>query len=256
MLNPRAYAWSIEAGYAREPALHAVLAGRGIPTPANSEAILGDDGRLAAVAYDYIEGVTVGALGRAARATLAREVAAMLTALHAVPADEARSLGVPGIDLGEELYRPMIEASLPRLGPRGRAWLERRFAEFIEGGGSRGAPRVLVHGDLACSHLLASGAGRLTGVIDWAEARIADPAYDFAALIAECPRSFAEQVIAAYGGPASRDPDMRRRAAFYVEALPVWEVRFGVNLDGQPDPRAGVRRIAARAAAEARRDRR
>ena len=256
MLNPRAYAGSAEAGYAREPALHAMLAGRGIPTPANSEAILGDDGRLAAVAYDHIEGVTVGALGRAARAALAREVAAMLTALHAVPVEEPRALGVPEIDLGEELYRPMVEASLPRLGPRGRTWLEQRFAAFIGGGGSRIAPRVLVHGDLACSHLLAGRAGGLAGVIDWAEARIADPAYDFAALIAECPRTFAEQVIAGYGGPASGDPDMRRRATFYVEALPVWEVRFGVDLDGQPDPRAGVRRIAARAGAEARRDRR
>ncbi len=256
MLNPRAYAWSIEAGYAREPALYAMLAGRGIPTPANSEAILSDEGRLAAVSYDYVEGVTVGALGRTARAALAREVAAMLTTLHAVPVEEARAPGVPEIDLGEELYRPMIEASLPRLGPRGRAWLERRFAAFTEGGGSRGAPRVLVHGDLACSHLLASGAGRLTGVIDWAEARIADPAYDFAALIAECPRAFAEQVIAAYGGPASRDPDMRRRAAFYVEALPVWQVRFDVDLGGQPDPRAGMRVIAAKAAAATRRDRR
>ena len=136
MLKPQSYAWGIDAGYAREPALLALLAARGIPAPANAEAVLGDDGRLAAIAYDYIEGVTVSALGRAARATLAREVGAALTALHAVPVEEARALGVPELDLGEELYRPMVEACLPHLGPRGRAWLERRFASFIEGGGS------------------------------------------------------------------------------------------------------------------------
>ena len=67
VLKPQSYAWGIDAGYAREPALLALLAARGIPAPANAEAVLGDDGRLAAIAYDYIEGVTVSALGRAAQ---------------------------------------------------------------------------------------------------------------------------------------------------------------------------------------------
>ena len=180
--------------------------------PVNAEAVHGDAGRIAAVAYDYIEGVPARALGRAARASLAREVGAALTALHAIPVEEARALGVPEVDLGEELYRPMIEACAPHLGPRGRAWLERRFAEFIEGGGSAGAPRVLVHGDLGCGHLLADSSGRLAGIIDWGDALTADPAYDLAALLANCPRGFAERVIDAYEGPAKGDPDMRRRA--------------------------------------------
>ena len=146
----------------------------------------------------------------------------------------------------------MVEACLPHLGPRGRAWLERRFAAFLDGGGSRDAPRVLVHGDLDAAHLLADGTGRLAAIIDWADALIADPAYDLAALIAATPRAFAERAIAAYSGPASRDPDMRRRAAFYVDALPVWQVHFGGDVDGGAERRRGARRIAARAAAEAR----
>ena len=126
----------------------------------------------------------------------------------------------------------MVEACLPHLGPRGRAWLEQRFARFIEGGGSLAAPRVLVHADLGCAHVLAGPDGRLAGVIDWGDALIADPAYDLAALLAECPRGFAERVIDAYEGPASRDPDMRRRAAFYVDALPIWQVFYGGDIDG------------------------
>ena len=252
VLKPQAYARGIEAGYAREPALLALLAARGIPAPANTEAVLDDDGRLAAIAYDYIEGITVADLARAARATLAGEVAAALTALHATPVEEARALGVPELDLGEELYRPMIEACLPHLGPRGRTWLEQRFVAFVEGGGSRGVPRVLVHGDLGCVHLLAGVTGNLAAVIDWGDALIADPAYDLAALLAECPRGFAERVIDAYEGPASRDPDMRRRAAFYVDALPIWQVFYGGDIDGGAERDVGVRRIAARAAAAAR----
>ena len=242
----------MEAGYAREPALLAWLGAHGIPAPANAEAILDDDGRTLAVSYDYIEGAAVGDLGRAARGALAREVGAALTALHATPIEEARALGVPELDLGEELYRPMVEACLPHLGPRGRAWLEQRFAAFIEGGGTRGALRVLVHADLGCVHILAGDAGHLAGIIDWGDALIADPAYDLAALLAECPRGFAERAIDAYEGPASRDPDMRRRAAFYVDALPIWQLYYGGDIDGGAERRVGLRRIAARAAAAAR----
>ena len=256
MLKPFAYDWEMDAGYVREPALLALLGARGIPAPANAAAVHDDDGRVLAVSYDYVEGVTVHALGRAARATLARDVGAALTALHAVPVEEARALGVPALDLGEELYRPMVGACLPHLGPRGRTWLERRFATFIEGGGSRGARRVIVHGDLGCAHVLAADAGHLAGFIDWGDALIADPAYDLAALLAECPRGFAERVVEAYEGPASLDPDMRRRVEFYVDALPMWLVRFGGDIGSGEARRVGVRRIAARAAAEARRDRR
>ena len=262
MLKPQAYAWGIDAGYAREPALLALLATHGIPAPANAEAVRDDDGRLVAITYDYIEGVTVADLSRSARtpssrtrgnlAGLAHEVARALTALHAVPVDEARALGVPDIDLGEDLYRPMVEGCLPHLGPRGRAWLEQRFAAFIEGGGSSATRRVLVHGDLGCGHLLAGAGGHLTGVIDWGDALIADPSYDLAALLANCPRGFAERVIDAYEGPASRDPDMRRRAGFYVDALPIWLVYYGGDMDGGETRRVGVRPIAARAAAAAR----
>ena len=246
----------MDAGYAREPALLARLGAHGIPAPANAEVVHDEDGRVVAVSYDYIEGVPVGDLGRAARGVLARELGAALTALHAVPVEEARALGVPELDLGEELYRPMVEACLPHLGPRGRAWLEGRFAAFIEGGGSSEAPRVLVHADLGCVHVLAGAGGRLAGIIDWTEAMIADPAYDLAALLATCPGSFADRVIAAYEGPASRDPDMRRRVAFYVSMLPMWLVRFGGDIGGGEARRVGVRRIAARAAAATRRDRR
>ncbi len=252
MLRPNAYTWGIDAGYAREPALLTLLAARSIPAPTHAEAIRDGDGRVVAVSYDYVEGATVDALGRGGRTTLAHEVGAALTALHATPVEEPRAIGVLELDLGEELYRPMVEACLPHLGPRGRAWLEHRFAAFIDGGGSRDAPRALVHGDLGCGHLLADAAGRLAAIIDWGDALIADPAYDLAALLANCPRTFAERVIEAYEGPASNDLDARRRVAFYVDALPIWQVYFGGDINGGAERRAGVRRIAARAAAAAR----
>ena len=255
VLKPEARARGVDVGHAREPALLALLAARGLAVPADAEAVRDGGGRLLAVAYDHVEGAPPDGLPRAARARLARETGALLAALHAVPPAEARAAGVPELDLGEELYRPLVEDCSPRLGPRGRAWIEGRFARFLADGGSRTAPRALVHGDLAREHLLADASGRLVGAIDWADALIADPAYDLAALIAAGPRGFAALAADAYrrrGGLAARDPGWRGRAAFYADALPLWQVRHG----GEAERRAGARRLAARAAAEARAARR
>ena len=43
---------------------------------------------------------------------------------------------------------------------------------------------------------------------------------------------------------------MRRRAAFYVDALPIWLVYYGGDMDDGDIRRLGVRRIAARARAD------
>lgn len=40
--------------------------------------------------------------------------------------------------------------------------------------------RVLIHGDIAPQNLLASAGGQLTGIVDWGDAAVADPAADFA----------------------------------------------------------------------------
>jgi aminoglycoside phosphotransferase (APT) family kinase protein len=44
------------------------------------------------------------------------------------------------------------------------------------------APRVFIHGDLGAEHVFAAG-GRLTGVIDWSDAAIGDPALDHGRLM-------------------------------------------------------------------------
>ena len=58
---------------------------------------------------------------------------------------------------------------------------------------------VLAHADLGAEHILASH-GRITGVIDWSDAAVTDPALDFARLYRDFGPSFLAEALAAYGG--------------------------------------------------------
>jgi aminoglycoside phosphotransferase (APT) family kinase protein len=59
--------------------------------------------------------------------------------------------------------------------------------------------------------------GAITGVIDWADARLADPAIDLAWPLCGTPRRFADEFARAYGV----DPALRRRAEV-IHAIEPW----------------------------------
>jgi aminoglycoside phosphotransferase (APT) family kinase protein len=73
----------------------------------------------------------------------------------------------------------------------------------------------LIHADLGPEHLLVR-AGRLAGVIDWADMRVGDPALDYAWLL---NRPFADWDVAT---------DLRRRARFYHRLAPWYEAHYGL----------------------------
>jgi hypothetical protein len=63
-----------------------------------------------------------------------------------------------------------------------------------------------VHGDLAGEHVLAHE-GRVTGVLDWGEARVADPADDLAWVAASATPAAVDTVIEAYSLARGNRPD-------------------------------------------------
>jgi aminoglycoside phosphotransferase (APT) family kinase protein len=73
----------------------------------------------------------------------------------------------------------------------------------------------LIHADLGPEHLLVRD-GRLTGVIDWGDMRVGDPALDYAWLLAG---PFADWDV---------EPDLRRRAHFYHRLAPWYEAHYGL----------------------------
>ncbi|WP_164860605.1 phosphotransferase [Rhodococcus sp. X156] len=57
---------------------------------------------------------------------------------------------------------------------------------------------VLCHNDLGAEHLLADG-GELTGILDWSDAAITDPAIDLSRLLRDFGPRFLDEVLDGYG---------------------------------------------------------
>jgi len=204
-------------------------------------------------------GETIGALhrlvpgegtgGRAIRGEAKREhlaaIGRFLATLHTTPPRLARAHGVEGRDLWVEVARPRIEAVMEVAGPGTQRWLQGRIEAF-ESLDRSDVPRVLIHGDLSADHLLADELGRLSGVIDFAEARLSDPAIDFAGVLNRFGWRDLEVVFTHYDAPL--DTTLLDRARIYIEIAPIYSVTDGYIALGMAERVRGLRRLAARSA--------
>ncbi len=86
----------------------------------------------------------------------------------------------------------------------------------------------LCHNDLGAEHILADRAtGEITGILDWTDAAIADPARDLALLYRDFgPRVF-DRVLAAYGHPV--DDGFRERAVFHARCALIEDIAYGLS---------------------------
>ena len=152
-------------------------------------------------------------LGRPAPPGLAATLGLVLRQLHDVDVTGLSDLGLPedGDDLsvfaddlaGPEHLVATVRRTVPRPGPH----------------------RVLVHGDLGAEHLLVAD-GRLSGVLDWSDAAVSDPAVDFARLLRDFGPAFLDEVAAAYGGPP--DEGFADRVLFVARCAALEDLAYGV----------------------------
>jgi aminoglycoside phosphotransferase (APT) family kinase protein len=96
----------------------------------------------------------------------------------------------------------------------------------------------LLHGDLHAGHLLVDPAGRVVGLIDWADACLGDPAYDLKFLWVLPGEHFVEEVLSFYDGPI--DPGFLDRIRFYGVCTAVDEVAYGLSESRDENLRRGL----------------
>jgi aminoglycoside phosphotransferase (APT) family kinase protein len=152
-------------------------------------------------------------------------VASFLSALHAFDPG--------GLPVDRPDWRPAFEEQCERFRGTVLPLLdvdERPRAERLLAGTEAlaGFEPVLVHADLGPAHLRCRD-GRLAGVIDWADARVGDPALDLAWPLHGHPRG--EEILAAYAGRV--DEGFRNRALFYHRLGPWFEADYGL-VTGRP----------------------
>jgi aminoglycoside phosphotransferase (APT) family kinase protein len=158
---------------------------------------------------------------------LAPALGAFLAALHAIPHGSVRHLvdvdATPPTARRDEAaqtyrgvrgevpaaHRPAIEAFLRAAPPPLPAWL------------------VFSHNDLGIEHVLVDDTARVTGVIDWSDAALTDPAYDFGLLLRDLGRRALERALRAYG--TARPESLRRRAVFHARCALLEDLAYGLE---------------------------
>lgn len=150
-----------------------------------------------------------------------------LGALHAVPASEMAGLvesdDEPMAVWAEEsaqIYAAIVEAVPPPHRPAVEAFL---------GAPPPADPRDLVfsHNDLGIEHVLIDpDAWTVTGVIDWSDAAITDPARDFGLLYRDLGPEALDQALSGYRADAE---DVRARAGFYARCGMLEDMAYGLQ---------------------------
>jgi aminoglycoside phosphotransferase (APT) family kinase protein len=106
----------------------------------------------------------------------------------------------------------------------------------------RPAPRLtMTHADLGPEHILVVD-DHVTGIIDWSDARVGDPAVDLAWPLYGAAGAVADGVATAY----DVRPDLRDRARDWYLLVPWHQALRGLDIDRPGDVAAGVAEAAAR----------
>jgi aminoglycoside phosphotransferase (APT) family kinase protein len=192
----------VGADVAREAALLRLLAGRlplPVPVPRFADPVRG------VLAYPLLPGRPL--LGRTPPAGAAADLGRLLAALHAI---DPGGLDVPVETDPREWLTEL--AGPPELLRVLRADAPSAVDE-----------RVLAHTDLGAEHVLAAD-GRLTGVIDWTDAAVTDPAVDFGRLFRDFGPPFLDEALRAYGRDA---PAFRRRITFFARCAALEDLAYG-----------------------------
>ena len=169
-------------------------------------------------------------LGEPARDRCATQLARFLVQLHATDLRLARTCAIPMTDYRASYSVVLARARhslLPKLAPRERTFVEETVAGYLASEAPTDFRPVLLHGDLSPDHVLYDpGAAILTGVIDFGDTAIGDPAWDFVYLYEDYGADMLGRVVRAYIGArfARPRPLIERITRFVVLAGIAWAV--------------------------------
>lgn len=192
--------------------------------------------------YDLIEGTTSCSvtLSDDARAALAEPLGRFLRALHAIDTKPLAARGLPPDEIGRLDHRKRLPLAAERLAALAespewaRTGVAAEPARFIAWLAAHPPvaladdARTLVHGDLYARHVLLDASARPSGVIDWGDVHLGDPALDIQVAHLVLPASAHAAFRAAYGPVDERTWEAARYRAIYHAIL---ELDYGVRAD-------------------------
>jgi aminoglycoside 2''-phosphotransferase len=140
-----------------------------------------------------------------------------------------------------ETYFGMVQAMIfPLLSGQEKEWIKNLFSRFLDNDANFKFQPVLVHGDFDTSNILInSRTFEITGVIDFEDSRLYDPAADF--LFFDEGKDFLNQIISNYKGSLGINFKERQRFLFGRTCLSY--IEFGLKNDVKDMILWGLRRL-------------
>ncbi len=187
--------------------------------------------------YRKLPGVPLEEASLPAKATrsIAAQVGRFLRELHSFPPQRAAALGVPVFSPEGwrqhyvELYDKVRPLVLPLLTASEAAAVESFWRDLLASAELFQFSPALIHRDLDEAHVLVEGE-RIAGVIDFADACVADPAFDFTGWEGDSRK----RALAAYGRPRQERERLSAHADTYRKISPFHAVIYGAE-DNHPE---------------------
>ncbi|WP_437626152.1 macrolide 2'-phosphotransferase [Sorangium sp. So ce1151] len=188
-------------------------------------------GDVPAVTVDPEAGVRWNRVDPAApSAAFIASMAEALAALQRIDAAEAEAAGVPVKSIGDErqtVARAMDETRAV-LAPPDALWA--RWQRWLANDAIWPRRLALVHGDLHPGHMLVAEGGRLTGILDWTEAHLGDPANDFSLFAGAFGKGVLDELIGRFEAAGGATwPGLAAHAAERWAAWPSLAAKWGVD---------------------------
>jgi aminoglycoside 2''-phosphotransferase len=227
----------VERSVGREVGVLQLLQGA-LPCPIPSpEYVWHGDGKVPTAFFGYpkLPGTAPAShVAVSMQASLAGQVARFLNALQRFPITDHIKGYFPGnsVRMWKEGYASLLSQLRRRVALFDASVWERTLAlfnDFLEDEDNFAFKPVLVHRDLNTNILYDNRRMEISGVIDWGDAAIGDPAFDFGGFLYSEGEGFVRRMLEGYQGRV--DDLFWRRMEFYSKVIP-YHVVLGAIVTG------------------------
>lgn len=174
--------------------------------------------------YPIVLGTTPGILPSEKRMQSVEKLALFLKKLHRFPIKEALNVKVPYDELNRldiDIRRPKLKENLQKASELSLFTTREKLEPFIESISSEKTEMelALVHGDLHTRNMLVDSEGKVSGIIDWGDTHIGNPAIDLSIVYAFIPPEGRELFYNIYGSVDKHTENLAKFKAIYTTIL-------------------------------------
>lgn len=189
------------------------------------------------VTYDFIPGIQFkksisDTFSKEELRRIANQIGGFLDKLHSFPINKAKKLGVKQVESLEtwrNKFEKIRQTVFPHISKTEQNWSISIFENFFKTVQTSPAPLTVIHSDIMPEHIIVNPKTHiLSGIIDFGDVEIGDPAYDFA-FLAKYGQDFLNWTYETYSQP--KDPAFEIRRQFYLDRLALTNLEHSIGLN-------------------------